>query len=89
MRIYYRSRGSSVGVSGSPIEMYLLGWTWLAVTLCLTALGLAIALCFGLCWLAGRLLRPRWPNASIVICSCSSRAAHGVMHAVDVMNGHA
>lgn len=89
MRIYYRPPGSSVGVSGSPVEMYALGWAWFAITLGLTAVGLLIALLFGLCWVAGRLLRSRWPSASAVICTCSSGAAHGMMHAVDVMNGHA
>jgi ABC-type amino acid transport system permease subunit len=89
MRIYYRPRGSSIGVSGSPLTMYLLWWAWFMITLALTAVGLLLAMMFGVCWLLGRLARPRWPRASATICTCSARAAHGALQAIDMMNGHA
>jgi flagellar biogenesis protein FliO len=58
------------------------------ITLALTAVGLALAIIFGLGWLVGRLLRRRWPRASAVICTYSRAAAYALMHAVDAMNGH-
>jgi hypothetical protein len=69
--------------------MYLLCGAWFMITLALTAVGLATAMVFGVCWLIGRLLRPRWPQASAAVCAYSSRAAHGMLRAIDVMNGRA
>jgi len=59
------------------------------LTLVLTAVGVVVAAGGGVIWLAGRVIALRWPEAGAGVIAVGRGIARGVIHGLDVMNGHA
>ena len=67
------------------IAVFLVRWLFL---LLLTGLGMAVALAGGLLWLVGCAIAVRWPDAGEPWMELGGGIGHGMIRAVDSMNGH-